>query len=215
MAVRLIAVFVLWASASLVTAATVSPWGGRPDVGKTRVAVCSACHGLDGQATTPIYPSLAGQHETYIVDQLKNFKLGHRVNPIMLAMSQTLSDQDMHDIGAYYAAQPPHAAAASPLPSDLAAGAQLYRGGDRSRRIPACAACHGPDGRGNPASGFPLLQGQSAVYLVARLSALQQARLPPGHPRADIMPTVARQLTAADIQALADYLQQLDEPPSH
>ncbi len=207
MAVRIIALFALWACASLAMADTASPWGGHAEIGKARIAICSACHGLDGQASTPIYPSLAGQHETYIVDQLHDFKLGHRSNPIMLAMAQTLSEQDMHDIGAWYASQPGHPPADGAAAGDVAAGARLYLGGDATRRIPACAACHGPDGRGNPGAGYPQLRGQSAVYLVARLTAWQQARLPPGHPHADIMPSIARQLGPADIQALADYLQ--------
>ncbi|AFC87053.1 c-type cytochrome [Frateuria aurantia] len=210
MAVRLIAFFCLWASAGLVWAGAASPWGGHADTGKTRIAVCSACHGMDGQASAPIYPSLAGQHETYIVNQLNDFKLGHRRNPIMLAMSQTLSEQDMHDIGAWFASQSGHPAAAPAPAPDVAAGARLYRGGDAGRQLPACMACHGGDALGNPGSGYPKLRGQSATYLVSRLTAWQQARLPAGHPHADIMPSIARQLSPADIQALADYLQQLD-----
>ena len=215
MAVRLIAFFCLWATAGLVWADAASPWGGHADTGKTRIAVCSACHGMDGQATAPIYPSLAGQHETYIVDQLQSFKLGHRRNPIMLAMSQALSEQDMHDIGAWFASQSGHAASAAvPPPPDVAAGARLYRGGDTARQLPACMACHGGDARGNPGSGYPQLRGQSATYLVSRLTDWQQARLPAGHPHADIMPSIARQLSPADIQALADYLQQLETAPA-
>lgn len=214
MASRLIALFALWASAGLAMAAA-SPWGGHADVGKTRIAVCSACHGLDGQATAPIYPSLAGQHETYIFDQLQGFKLGHRNNPIMLAMSQMLSEQDMRDVAAYYATQTLHTTAARPAPSDLAAGARLYRNGDPARHIPACMACHGSTGHGNPGAHYPQVRGQSAAYLVKRLTDWQQARLPPQRPRADIMPSITRLLTANDIQALADYLQQLDADPAH
>lgn len=213
MPLRLIALLCLWAGAGLAMAGTASPWGGDAATGQRRIAVCSACHGMTGQASLPIYPSLAGQHETYIVHQLQDFKLGHRANPVMMAMSQGLSLQDMHDIGAWFAAQSasvPH----GPAAADAPAGGRLYQGGDPGRRIPACMACHGADGRGNPGSGFPQLRGQSAVYLAARLTAWQQAGSPPDHPLADIMPAIARQLTPADIQALADYLQQLDAPPA-
>lgn len=128
----------------------------------------------------------------------------------MLAMSQTLSEQDMHDIGAWFASQSGHPTTVPPPAQDIAAGARLYRGGDAARQLPACMACHGGDALGNPGSGYPKLRGQSATYLVSRLTDWQQARLPAGHPHADIMPSIARQLSPADIQALADYLQQLD-----
>ena len=75
--------------------------------GKARTAVCAACHGLDGNSVAPANPNLAGQHATYLSNALKAYKSGSRSNAIMASMAAALSDQDIEDIAAYYAAQSP------------------------------------------------------------------------------------------------------------
>ena len=98
---------------------------------------------------------------------------------------------------------------------DVKAGQQLYRGGDRARNIPACMACHGPVGRGNPAAGYPVLRAQHAVYTVAQLSDYAADKRytrndkgdSSGGPNAEIMHTIAGRLTQQDIRNLASYVQ--------
>ena len=78
---------------------------GDPAKGKAKIATCTACHGANGKGIQPIYPNLCGQHEEYMVIQLKAFKSGERKNALMAPMVASLSEQDMRDISAYYAKQ--------------------------------------------------------------------------------------------------------------
>ena len=64
-----------------------------------------ACHGNNGKGTTPEYPNLCGQNEKYLVIALKAYKDGTRNNPIMKPMAAMLSDADVENVAAYYAAQ--------------------------------------------------------------------------------------------------------------
>jgi cytochrome c553 len=70
--------------------------------GKAKSAGCAGCHGVNGEGVSP-YPPLAGWSETQIVDALQELKAGKLIDPIMNPMANMLSDQDMADIGAYYA----------------------------------------------------------------------------------------------------------------
>ena len=79
--------------------------GGDPAAGKQKSQTCQACHGVDGNADNPIYPRLAGQYETYLLQALRDYKSGARKNPIMAGMVAALSDEDMKDLAAYYASQ--------------------------------------------------------------------------------------------------------------
>jgi cytochrome c553 len=78
---------------------------GDAAAGKAKSAVCSACHGADGNSTNPMWPKLAGQHAPYLVKQLKDFKSGARKDPVMAPMAAPLSEQDMENLAAYYASQ--------------------------------------------------------------------------------------------------------------
>ena len=93
------------ATAPVVIAETVPAKAGDPKAGQTKAGACAACHGLDGNSADPANPKLAGQHEQYIWRQLKLFKSGERENAIMLGMAVVLAEQDMRDIGAYFASQ--------------------------------------------------------------------------------------------------------------
>jgi cytochrome c553 len=78
---------------------------GTPAAGKEKAKVCEACHGLDGKSIAPNYPNLAGQHESYLVKALADYRAGRRTNPIMAPMAMNLSDQDIEDLAAWYASQ--------------------------------------------------------------------------------------------------------------
>jgi cytochrome c553 len=91
-------------------------------------------------------------------------------------------------------------------------GQQLYRGGDPARGIPACMACHGPTGAGNPGPGYPHLGGQHADYVARRLQEYQAGQTHETDPKLfNIMATIAKPLTAQEIQALGSYLQGLHD----
>src|SRR6202451_1371240 len=139
------------------------------EAGATKAATCQACHGVNGNSTNPEWPSLAGLGADYIAEQLQNFKDGKRANPIMQPMAAALSTQDMQDIGAYFDTLVNTGLEADP--SYWQAGEQLYRGGDKARGIPACLACHGPEGAGSEPGKFPALRGQQSGYVSKQLNA--------------------------------------------
>ena len=187
--------------------ATIALKPGDATAGAAKAAVCGACHGMDGNSSDPQYPKLAGQHASYIARQLTNFKGGVRQNPIMLGFASTLSEQDMRDVGAFFATK-------SSLPgvADQALveqGQKLYREGDVARGIPACMACHSIDGRGNPGAMYPQLTSQHAQYIEATLKAWHDGTTWGDDAHAQIMPGIAKKLDAKDIAALASYVEGL------
>jgi len=187
--------------------ATAAVKPGDATAGQGKAAVCGACHGMDGNSTDPQYPKLAGQSEAYIVNQLNSFKVGHRQNPIMLGMATPLSEQDMHDIGAYFASK-----TSLPGVADQALverGEQLYRQGDTTKGVPACMACHSIDGRGNPGAMYPQLTSQHAQYIEATLKSWHDGTVWGEGPHSQIMPGIAKKLDEKDIAAVASYVEGL------
>jgi cytochrome c553 len=187
---------------------------GKVEAGASKTAVCTACHGPNGNSANPEWPRLAAQSAVYIAEQLKLFKTQVRANPVMMPMAAGLSDQDVNDVAVYYEAQTLQGLEADP--SYWKAGEALYNRGDRARNIPACAACHGPGGRGNLAAGYPALRAQQSVYVVKQLNDYASgARYPgaknPAQPSRNgaMMLTIAKRLTPEDMRNLASYVQGL------
>ena len=197
--------FALIGSLALVSAFASPALAGDAAAGAQKSAVCGACHGATGSSINPEWPNLAGQHEAYIVAQLTAFKQGTRDNPLMTPNAALLSDQDMHNLGAHFASQTPAGLEADP--SNYKTGEKLYRGGDPERKLPACIACHGPQGKGNGPARYPALRAQHAVYAYNQLKAFSEGRRrTPGN---DIMQVVAAKLTDDEMRALASYTQGL------
>lgn len=180
-------------------------WAGDAEAGARKAAVCAACHGVAGSSVNPEWPNLAGQHESYIALQLSLFKQGKRENAVMAPNAAALSDQDMQDLGAHFARQTPAGLEADP--SNWQAGEKLYRGGDTERGIPACIACHGPQGKGNAPAKYPALRAQYAVYTYNQLRAYAEGQRET--PSNDIMTVIAGKLSDEDMRALASYTQGL------
>lgn len=180
---------------------------GDAAAGQTKAAVCGACHGSDGNPTDKQYPKLAGQNEAYIVRQLTLFKSGKRQNPIMLGFASTLSTKDMHDIGAYFASKKSLPGVADE--ALVARGEALFRGGDVNHVVPACMACHGPDGRGMAGTGYPQLAGQWSSYVSSKLTDWKDGVTWGADGRAAIMPLIASRLDKDDIAALSSYIEGL------
>lgn len=180
---------------------------GDAEAGKAKAITCGACHGADGNSVNPIWPSIAGQHAAYVVEQLQAFKNGQRVEPLMLGQVMMLSDDDMKNLAVYYA-EMPAAAKSVANPESVDRGQRIYRGGDRESGTPACNACHGPTGRGNPAASVPSVKGQYAVYAAAQLRAYASgARKSDGPTR--VMRDIAARLSEEDIVAVSSYMQGL------
>lgn len=178
---------------------------GDAGLGAQKAAVCAACHGPTGSSINPEWPNLAGLGEPYIAEQLAAFKAGHRVNPLMTPMAAPLSDEDMKDLGAHFAQQTPAGGEADA--SNWKAGETIYRGGDKERDIPACVACHGPQGRGNGPAKYPALRAQHAVYTFNQLRAFKDgSRKSAGN---GVMNAVTERMTEEEMRALASYVQGL------
>lgn len=179
---------------------------GDAAAGQAKTAVCGACHGPDGNSLVPIFPKLAGQGERYLLEQLQAIKANTRQVPEMTGQLTHLSDQDLADIAAWYASQTTSVGAADP--ALVAHGEALYRGGNLDTGLPACTACHGPNGAGLAAAGFPQLSGQQSPYTIKQLTNFREkVRTTDGDSM--IMQTVAGKLSDTDIKALAAYLQGL------
>ena len=208
MKIKLSPLFVL---AGLTLAATqiqaASLVDGSAEAGKARALTCTACHGPEGNSASPMWPNIAGQNAPYLLAQLKAFKDGSRVDPLMSSQAMMLSDEDMANLAVYFESLP---AAAQSIADEslLERGEALYRGGNKEDKTSACLACHGPTGRGNPAAKYPSLQGQHAAYTAKQLNAYADgARTTDGKTR--IMQDIAANLDKDDIAALSSYVQGL------
>ncbi len=180
---------------------------GDAEAGKAKSITCAACHGQDGNSVNPVWPSIAGQHATYMVEQLQAFKNGSRSEPLMLGQVMTLTEEDMRNLSVYYEGMPAAARAVSD-PSVLDLGRRIYMGGDRQSSTSACIACHGPNGRGNPAASVPSVRGQYAVYAATQLrNYASGARKSDGATR--VMRDIAATLSEEEIVAVSSYMQGL------
>jgi cytochrome c553 len=196
-------------------------WGDAK-AGAVKAGACAACHGLDGNPTDPQYPRLAGMPERYVAQQLALFKSGQRntgMAAVMMPMAAPLSAQDMRDLGAYFAQQKAGAGIADDSAITTGpyagmkfyeAGQKLFRSGDAARGIPACMACHGPSGAGNPGPAYPHIGGQQSAYVARRLEEYRAGTtIETDAHDFEIMATVAKSLSDEEIQSLASYLQGL------
>jgi cytochrome c553 len=183
------------------------------NAGKTKVASCVSCHGEHGNSTMPMFPKLAQQNSSYLVNQLKAFKDGTRKDPMMATIAMSLTDNDMVDIAHYYEAQKE-----SPEPEEtfdsaeerkdhetlVAQGGDLYRNGDLKREVSACIACHGPYGEGNKPAGFPQLRSQHKGYLIKALTDFKSGSR--SNNNENMMHMIAVKMTDAEIKAVANRI---------
>jgi cytochrome c553 len=183
----------------------------KPDLNRGQqiaTQVCAACHGVDGNSASGAFPKLAGQQQAYLVKQLQDFKqrpgvtVAARKNDVMAGFAGALSDQDMVNVAAYFAAQAPKPGFAHDK-NTLALGQQIYRGGIAEKGVPACAACHGPTGQGIPIQ-YPRLSWQWQDYIAAQLTAFQQG--PGARGNNEAMHAIAVRLSENEIKAVADYI---------
>jgi cytochrome c553 len=181
---------------------------GMPAAGKAKAeaAGCFSCHGTDGIAT-PIglaadnhIPNLAGQPDLFVQFQLVYFRSGARKSPIMNGVAKPLSDEDIRNLGAYFASLPP---AKPPLPPDPAP--QETELGAKVAQAIHCTTCHGHYLEG--VDNNPRLSGQREDYLAEALrdfkSGARNASGPAG------MADVVYPLGATEMTALAHYLSRL------
>ena len=178
------------------------PAAGDAEAGKALSATCAGCHGADGNSPTGAWPKLAGQHASYTEAQLKAFKSQERNNALMYGFAAALSEQQMRDLAAYFESQAIAPGAADP--ALVEAGEAIYKYGLADRGVAACAACHGPEGKGVASAAFPSLAGQWAEYTEIQLQTYRDGSRV--HP---MMNGVALNMRDQDIKAVASYIQGL------
>jgi cytochrome c553 len=169
--------------------------------------VCAACHGPDGNSPLAANPNLAAQHVEYLYKQLGDFKgrngkPAERNNAVMAGMAAPLSDDDMKNVAAHYAAQKarPRAGRDASLVKE---GELIYRSGIAAKSVAACASCHSPNGAGLPAQ-FPRVGGQHAEYTAAQLKAFRASERK-NDPNS-MMRMVAAKLSEREIAAVSEFI---------
>ena len=184
----------------MATASAAPAQASDPEAGRRKAEPCAACHGPDGNATIPGTPSLAGQPVYFTHWQLIKYRDGRRKDPVMAPLAATLSDADMADLSAYYAAQRPRRRSSVTDPARVEAGRPLA---ERHH----CTSCHRPGLVGQEQAAR--LAGQDLDYLLRLLRAFK-ARTASD---LDGTMTVATQpLTDDEIVSLVHYMATLGEP---
>ncbi len=205
---------VLRVFAALVVAVSPSAFAqGNADAGETKVAVCGGCHGADGNSLVPNFPKLAGLGEKYLIKQMDDIKSGKRPVPEMTGQLDNLSDQDIADIAAYYAAKSIQLSGSKEAQVLLNSGEQgdsltigeaIYRYGNKASGVPACSGCHSPTGQGNAPAGYPRLGGQFPEYVAKQLQAFRAGERT--NDDSSVMRQVAQRMSDAEVQAVSNYI---------
>lgn len=176
--------------------------------------ICAACHNVDGNSGISIYPKIAGQHVEYLNQQVIDIRDGKRAWGMAAAMQpmiMDLSDEDIHNVNAYFSQQLALPGESDPS-GNMELGKQIYRGGLSAEGEPACMSCHGPNGAGIPAgsvakdgiNGFPRISGQHKDYIVAQMQAFRD-----GTRTHVMMSPIAHRLTDEQVDAVSNYIQGL------
>lgn len=181
---------------------------GDPKAGQTKNAMCIGCHGIKGyQASFPeVYkvPMISGQGAKYIAAALNEYKAGTRKHPTMRAIADSLKDQDIADLAAYYST------------SGVVAGAEL----PATAKVPSaevqallskanCASCHGANFSKPIDPTYPKIAGQHADYLFVALKAYKVDNNPKVGRGNAIMAGMAKQYTNPELKEIAKYLSSL------
>jgi cytochrome c553 len=198
--------WLLTLSISLAVATGAAQAAGNAAAGKEKATTlgCVACHGEDGNSPNPIWPKLAGQHQSYLAKQIGAFKAGERKDDAMSAMAMMVAtDEDLADLSAYYAGQTLQPGETAP--ELRIQGERIFRAGVAGTSVPACTGCHGPQGMGNGPGKFPRVAGQHADYTVKALKDFR-AGVRASDPN-QMMRGVAARMTDAEIAAVAQYMQ--------
>lgn len=172
---------------------------------KSKSELCQECH---SDADSPgisdaSVPYLTGQYGGYLLKQLRNFKSGERKHPVMSRMVENLTDDDLRNISTYFANQPVMRGKGE---NTNAVAQNLFIRGDLKRNILSCKSCHGLDGKGSHSANdiYPVIAGQSRFYLREQLLNWRAATRT--NSPSQVMNVIAKSLTDAEIEALAEYV---------
>jgi cytochrome c553 len=176
---------------------------------EAKLEYCKTCHGLSGQGYLGYFPMprLAGQQPEYIEAQLKAFIERRRANPIMRNVAHVLSPSMISALANHFQHLNPPPFGGAPRGS-TGLGKEIYEEGLPESNVPACSACHGPDGHGQ--NEIPRLAGQVYPYMVGQLSGWAKERgQGTSVDTSAIMAPTAHNLTRSQIEAVAAYVSYL------
>lgn len=181
---------------------------GDAKAGAQKIAMCIGCHGIPGyQASFPEVhkvPMISGQNAKYIAAALDAYKNGDRKHPTMRGIADSLSEQDVADVAAYYAEHGKQAEApAKPGREPNAQVAQLLQKG-------ACVSCHGENFSKPIDPSYPKIAGQHADYLFVALKSYKTDKGAYVGRSNGVMAGIAKQFTNAELKALAGYVSSLE-----
>jgi cytochrome c553 len=184
-----------------------------PQALEAKLKYCEVCHGASARGFIGYYPipRLAGQQIEYVENQLKGFVEHKRASTespaasnVMFNVGHVLSPEMIRALATNFHDLDPKPLGGAPK-ENVAAGEKIFKEGIPSANVPACASCHGEDGKGNGA--IPRLAGQLYPYVVRQLANW-------GHERAEensqIMAPIAHELTKPQIDAVAAYVSYLE-----
>ena len=204
------AVAVSFVTITATTMAQAQDLKGDAKAGETKNAMCIGCHGIKGyQASFPeVYkvPMISGQSAKYLVSSLTAYKKGERKHPSMRGISETLTDQDIADLSAYYSVSGVVAGSELPAKPSKEASAEVQALLSKAN----CASCHGANYSKPIDPSYPKLAGQHADYLLVALKAYKVDNNPKVGRANAIMAGMAKQYTNAELKAMAGYLSSLD-----
>lgn len=178
---------------------------GNVIAGEKKVALCMGCHGIMGFhiGFPEVYqvPKISGQGAKYIVSALTAYKKGDRKNPTMRAIAESLSEQDMADVAAYYSAHGVVAGATLPAKA-RAPSAEV----ESLLNKAGCASCHGENFAKPIDPSYPKIAGQHPDYLFFALKAYKTEGKPMIGRANPIMGAMVKQFSIPELRLLADYL---------
>ena len=180
---------------------------GDAKAAESKIAMCIGCHGIPGyQASFPeVYrvPKISGQNAKYIVAALNAYKKGERKHPSMRGISESLTDQDMADVAAYYEQ---HGRTDAPLKPAAAPSAQV----DALIKKGACVSCHGDNFSKPVDPSYPKIAGQYKDYLFVALKSYKVEGQATWGRNNGVMGGIAKQFSKAELKAMANYIGGLD-----
>jgi cytochrome c553 len=182
---------------------------GNAAAGEKKIAMCIGCHGIVGyQASFPeVYkvPKISGQSAKFIVASLVAYKQGDRKHPTMRGIAESLTDQDMADLAAFYSE---HGGKGAELPAKpaKAPSAQV----DALLKKAACVSCHGENFAKPIDPAYPKIAGQHADYLFVALKSYKTEGNGTVGRSNGVMGGIAKQFSNAELKALSAYIASLD-----
>ena len=177
---------------------------GNAGRGQEAFATCQGCHrrGATGSASG-LYPRLAGQHATVLIEQITDIRSGRRQNPKMepFASEHVLTPQEIADIAIYLQGLP--------IPQNLGQGPGIALDQGRTIYAKDCASCHGELGEGNGPKFYPMVAGQHFAYLLREIRFIRDGQRGNANPD---MVRIIKPYSDADLEAVADYMSRFKTP---